>query len=501
MSKLFLSVQYLSFSYEKTVIPIIKDFSCQFEPGWTGIVGANGCGKSTLLQLMTGMLRPISGTIHVPGLSIYCEQRTDFMPNGFSTFLQSYNETALRLKSILRIRMDWQDRWETLSHGERKRAQIAVAMAKEPDLLAIDEPSNHLDRSARQAVYESMKKYRGIGLLVSHDRMLLDGLCHHILLMDPPHLIFRKGNYTSIHRDIEQERAYDRRQVQTIRKKINKLQKEVHRRKHEAESADMKRSKKHLNPKDHDARTKKDLARLTGKDGVEGCAQKRLETQLERLNRKKESYEIRKKPAGGIRMPGNNAVSGQYIFHVPADCITMGDFQLEFPDLFIGWQQKIGLVGPNGGGKSALLNYLTVRIDLNEDQLIYIPQEIDVEDTKNIIHRVHALNGEEKGHMMAIISRLGSDPVRVLETALPSPGEVRKLMLADGIRKIPNLIIMDEPTNHMDLPSILSVETALADSRSAQLLVSHDDAFLKKTVNSYWHIEKTALNQYRLAVG
>ena len=331
MPKSYLSVHHLSFSYGNSVIPIINRFSCQFESGWTGIVGANGCGKTTLLKLLCGHLIPDTGTVGSVGVSVYCEQRTDFIPNGFSDFLESYNETALRLKSILGIQMDWLDRWETLSHGECKRAQIAVAMAQEQNLLAIDEPSNHLDRTARQAVYESLKQYRGIGLLVSHDRMLLDGICHHILLMDPPDLI--------------------------------------------------------------------------------------------------------------------------------------------------------------------------KRIDLNADQLLYIPQEIDVQDTKDIIQRVHALTGEEKGRMMAIISRLGSDPVRVLDTELPSPGEVRKLMLASGIQKNSCLIIMDEPTNHMDLPSIQHVEHALNESHVALLLVSHDEQFLQKTVKSFWRIEKTVQNQYRLTVG
>jgi ATPase subunit of ABC transporter with duplicated ATPase domains len=100
--------------------------------------------------------------------------------------------------------------------------------------------------------------------------------------------------------------------------------------------------------------------------------------------------------------------------------------------------------------------------------------------------------------MMIIISRLGSDPHRILETEIPSPGEVRKLMLAEGILKNPGIIIMDEPTNHMDLPSIECVEQALIETDCTQLLVSHDRIFLKNTVSGYWLFTENDKNKIRI---
>jgi len=102
---------------------------------------------------------------------------------------------------------------------------------------------------------------------------------------------------------------------------------------------------------------------------------------------------------------------------------------------------------------------------------------------------VHSLKDVEKGKILTIIDRLNSDPKHLLETENPSPGEVRKLMLAIGITKNPALIIMDEPTNHMDLPSIECIENALADCTCAMLLVSHDLVFLENIVTSYWNFE------------
>ena len=112
------------------------------------------------------------------------------------------------------------------------------------------------------------------------------------------------------------------------------------------------------------------------------------------------------------------------------------------------------------------------------DKVIYIQQEIPIEKSKSIINRIHKYQDNKKGQIMTIISRLGSDPNHVLETIIPTPGEVRKLMLAEGIMMNPGLIIMDEPTNHMDLPSIECIENALKECSCAQLLVSHDFTFL-----------------------
>ena len=499
MQKHFLSIHHVSFSYINSAVPIIDRFSGQFEPGWTGIVGANGSGKTTLLKLCTGLLNPVSGKISLPGPSVYCEQRTDEIPEGLPQFIRNFDPYSMEIKSLLCIEEDWAERWHTLSHGERKRAQVGLALFRQPEILALDEPTNHLDKEARQVLFHGLKKYRGIGLLVSHDRLLLDRLCHHILWMEPPRLILRQGNYSSADRDIKNEKKHQQHQYQTARRQIKKLRSEVKRRKQKAAEADKKRSKKQISKKDHDAKSKIDLARLSGKDGVEGRAQKRLETQMNRLVEKKQSIHLQKTSPAGIRIEGTQA-TGSYIFHIPADTVLVGQYPLVFPDLFIQTGQRIGLAGPNGSGKSTLVRYLVSHIPLASDRLIYIPQEINIKETRKIIEHVHALDSVSKGQMMSLVSRLGSDPVRILETELPSPGEVRKLILAAGIQKNPHLIIMDEPTNHMDLPSIQHVETALVECGVTLLLVSHDGMFLDRTVQQIWRIDKASESEYRLVL-
>ena len=127
-----------------------------------------------------------------------------------------------------------------------------------------------------------------------------------------------------------------------------------------------------------------------------------------------------------------------------------------------------------------------------EGKVLYVPQEIPLEKSGEILAGIQEAGRAEKGKIMTIISRLGSDPEHLLETALPTPGEVRKLMLAQGIFREPALIIMDEPTNHMDLPSIECVESALKECSCTQLLVSHDHCFLHNVTDIAWKFSAAA---------
>lgn len=490
MPRLFLSVHQLTYAYPTSVTPVIKNLNCQFEIGWTGIVGPNGCGKTTLLKLITGHIQADEGQIVLPGKTVYCEQRTDSMPAAFPHLMQDYSRLAIRLKNQLKIGDNWKNRWHSLSHGERKRIQLAVALFQEPDVLAIDEPTNHLDQEAQHILFNALSSFRGIGLLVSHDRQLLDDLCAHTLFMHHSGNILRKGNYSTTYTDLQNEEAFKAHQAESIKRQIRKLNNEIKDRQHKAAQANQNRSKKHIDKKDHDAKAKKDLGRLTGKGAVEGQIKKRLESRMHRLEASHQTLRWQKQSPVGIRINSSAQTSETLLFHLQPIEMTMGDRTLAVPDIQFKPGERVGLIGPNGTGKSTLFRSIVDQLPLKKENFIYIPQEIDSEAAKNRMETLHTFAKDQIARLMTIISRLGSDPEQLLRSTIPSPGEMRKLMLAQGLMKNLRLIIMDEPTNHMDLPSIESVEQALNQCTCAMLLVSHDLRSLSELEVHFWKIEE-----------
>ena len=258
-----LEIDDVVFFYPASGTPVFDGLSCQFPAGWTGVIGANGSGKTTLLRLACGELTPVRGAVRSPERVLYCPQRTDEPPARLAALLAATDRQARWVCGQLAIEPAWPARWESLSHGERKRAQIAVALWQGPRLLAIDEPTNHIDLHARRLLARALRSFRGVGLLVSHDRGLLDALCGQCLFLEPPQVAMRPGGYTKATRLAEAERAHARRAQAQAKAEVKRLRREADTRRREAARADRKRSKRGLAAKDHDARARKNLARVT----------------------------------------------------------------------------------------------------------------------------------------------------------------------------------------------------------------------------------------------
>ena len=132
----FIKFNSASFTYQGAASPLFSEVTLHTVSGWTGVIGANGTGKTTLLKLATGILTPQQGQIDHPSRTVYCPQRTDDMPPNFADFLSSYSKLSFKLREQLQVSEDWLNRWLTLSHGERKRAQIATALWQQPTNIA-----------------------------------------------------------------------------------------------------------------------------------------------------------------------------------------------------------------------------------------------------------------------------------------------------------------------------------------------------------------------------
>jgi ATPase subunit of ABC transporter with duplicated ATPase domains len=493
-----LTLTDIEFAYPGMGTPLFENLTVQFPAGtWTGIVGANGSGKTTLLQVATGALPPAHGGVHAQGPALYVAQRTDDAPPLLADFIWAPDAAAL--KSRLRIGDDWPERWDTLSHGERKRVQIATALWLEPAILALDEPTNHIDADARALLTGVLKNFRGAGLLVSHDRELLDELCTRCLMLEPPRATLRPGNITAALAQQEIDEQTAQSESDALKRAASRLRAEAQRRHVIAQqktAAARGSHQKKPSKNDPDGRTMRGLAKLTGKDAVANRLARQMKTRAARVEKERASIQVTKHYETGIRVDGASFSPRDFLLRLPAGTLPLGasdehghQRHLRFPDLAIGGADRIALTGANGTGKSTLIRHILANLRLPVEKLVCVPQEISAADSRALLGQIKKLPNDERGRIMTTISRLGSRPARLLESAQPSPGEVRKLLLALGIVRGPHLIVMDEPTNHMDLPGILCLEEALADCPCALLLVSHDRVFLEKTTRTRWHLD------------
>ncbi|HEX2099228.1 MAG TPA: ATP-binding cassette domain-containing protein [Candidatus Synoicihabitans sp.] len=502
MASAQLTFQSVEFAHPGMTAPLFSDLTVEFPSGWTGIVGPNGAGKTTLLKVAAGELNAQNGTVRRQGLALYVAQRTDDPPEGLEDFIWAPDATVL--KARLRVGDDWPERWSTLSHGERKRAQIAVALWREPALLALDEPSNHIDAEARRLLVRALAEFTGVGLLVSHDRTLLDELCTQCLVIDPPDAVLRPGGVTEALAQQENEENAARQANDVLRRKENRLQAEAQRRRVIADqktAASRGSKQKKIPIHDHDGRAQRNLAKLTGKDAYAGKMVAQMRQRAGKVAAQRSEIAVKKRYETGIWVDGASFMPRDFLLRLPAGRLPLGGGrELHFPELAIGGTDRIALTGANGLGKSTLIRQVLSQLQLPAEKCVSVPQEVSAEDSRALLDTVKRLPNDERGRVMTTISRLGSRPARLLESALPSPGEVRKLLLALGIVRGPHLIVMDEPTNHLDLPGILCLEEALADCPCAMLLVSHDEAFLAKITNIDWHLTRDSAGDTRLEI-
>jgi macrolide transport system ATP-binding/permease protein len=494
--------QDVSFSYDSSA-PLFERLSCDCGPGWTGVVGGNGSGKTTLLKLAAGLLEPVSGAVVRPGGAcppLYVPQRTDFSSVEVADFLAAEDAAACALRGLLGIRPDWCGRWETLSHGERKKAQVAVALWRRPAVLALDEPANHLDRDARILLREALRKFPGAGLLVSHDRELLDELCIRCIFIRPPAAAVRPGGYS---RGLDQERNEDERarlEREKLKDELVRLKRERERRRELKPKKTSAAARRKAAAGDPDARFRKNAGRLTNKDAAAGRLARQLDGRLRRAGEELAGAAAKKTYAAGVWVAG--AVSSRrLLFALEPAVVPFGNGAgLRHPRLEMRPTDRVALTGPNGAGKSTLIRRITAGLTLDPKRVIYLPQELTLAASRQLLADVLALSKAERGRVLALVSRLGSRPERLFATAEPSPGEARKLLLALGILREPHLVVMDEPTNHLDATAVQCLQDALADCPCGLLLASHDRRFLGELTKIEWRIAPAAAG-YELTVG
>ncbi len=426
-------------------------------------------------------------------LVVYCAQSTEFVPDELEEFMYTYTKEAFKIRDLLGVQDEWLGAWDVLSHGERKRLQLAVAFWRDSDVLMVDEPTNHLDQKSQAIVLEALKSYKGVGVLVSHDRTLLDALSTHTIMIKFGEIIKYRSKFSFAQEAYTQTQSHKKKVRDEQEHELKKIGKRVQMEREKVSLAKQRFSKKHVGRFDSAEKEKINGAIFTGKDKKDGQILQSTMTKQRQLSENMGTVD--KEYAMGISFEGDIVKHG-FPISVEKSCITLFETtELCFPSLSIDVGDKVGISGENGAGKSSFIRYFVEKVDFQHAYL-YIPQEITDAQAQSLFMEVSELSSDEKGELFTLVQRLGSDAKALLKSTIPSPGEVRKLLIAKGLLQHPSLIILDEPTNHMDLDSIESLEASLQAYTGALVFITHDKTFLENLSTKQWVFEKREKERY-----
>ncbi len=485
---------------------IIKDISLSFFPGAKlGLLGLNGSGKSTVLRIMAGVDKEYEGEVqHQPNLAIgYLPQEPQLDPektvreeveSGMGEVMQAqakleavyaaYAEpdadfdklaeeqakyeniiaaSGADLTTQLDIAADalrlppWDAKIGPLSGGEKRRVALCKLLLSKPDMLLLDEPTNHLDAESVEWLEQYLVRFPGTVVAVTHDRYFLDNAAEWILELDRGHGIPWKGNYSSWLDQKQARLALEESQESSRRKALNTELEWVRQ-----------------NPKARQAKSKSRIARYEELASAE--YQKRNETQEIFI------------PAG--ERLGDQVIEFKGVSKAFKDRLLIDNLSFSVPAGAI-----VGIIGPNGAGKSTLFKLITGKEQPDSGevkigstvQLAYVDQSRDaLSDSKTVFDEISGGSdiltvGRYETPSRAYIGRFnfkGGDQQKIVGNL--SGGERGRLHLAKTLISGANVLLLDEPSNDLDIETLRALEDALLEFAGCVLVISHDRWFLDR---------------------
>jgi ATP-binding cassette ChvD family protein len=485
---------------------VLDNVTLNFLPGAKiGVVGPNGAGKSSLLKIMAGLDRPSNGEARLmPGYTVGLlaqEPPLNDAKNVLGNIEEAVAETKAKLERFNKIaeqmatdysdalmdemgrlqeELEHADAWEIdsklelamdalrcpppdadvtqLSGGERRRVALCKLLLEQPDLLLLDEPTNHLDAESVLWLEQHLAKYAGTVISITHDRYFLDNVAQWILELDRGRAYPYEGNYSTY-----LQKKAERLAVQG--RKDAKLQKRL------TDELDWVRS----NPKARQAKSKARLQRY-----------EEMATEAEKT-RKLDFEEIQIPP--GPRL-GNTVIEASHLTKGFGERVLIKDLSFSLPRNGI-----VGIIGPNGVGKTTLFKTIvgmeqpdSGAVKIGETvQLSYVDQTRSGLDPNKTVWEVvsdgldHLMVGKVEMPSRAYVAAFGfKGPDQQKRTGVLSGGERNRLNLALTLKIGGNVILLDEPTNDLDVETLSSLENALLDFPGCAVVISHDRMFLDR---------------------
>ena len=477
-----LNIEHISKNFGEKLI--FDDVSYGIHEGdKIGIVGINGTGKTTFLKMIAGLEEPDNGQIiHQNGLRItYLPQNPEF-PEGANVldyvadgkWEQDWNTESEAKTVLTRLGItEYMAKIETLSGGQKKRVALARTLVNPADVLVLDEPTNHIDNEMAMWLEEYLNRFKGVLIMVTHDRYFLDRVTNKILEIDHGKVYDYAENYSGF---LELKAQREEMELASERKRQSVLRMELEWAKRGCR-----------------ARSTKQRARLERLEALKNGKAPTQEKQVEL-------------DSIGIRM-GKKTIELHHISKSYGEKKLIDDF-----DYIVLKNQRLGIIGPNGCGKSTLMKIITGKIEPDHGdveigdtiQIGYFAQEAEVMDPKQRVIDYMKDTAEyvptKDGRITVsqMLERFLFDPVmQYTPIGKLSGGEKRRLYLLKVLMEAPNVLILDEPTNDLDIPTLTILEDYLDSFSGIVITVSHDRYFLDNVVDRIFAFEGDGiLKQY-----